>query len=428
MPRSRADSREENGKKPNISLNRRNVLQAVGAGIATTSIAGCTAFTDNSDLHVGILFPRSGGLASAGQNQINATELAIDQAKEVGDLEDLDVKVSIEDTETDPTAGRRRAQELIDDDVDIIVGGLSSSVGVSIADVTFDAEVPFITTIGELAITGEDCQPYTFNFQGGAVQRAGVTLEGVLEQGLGESVLEISHNYAFGQSIQDWNENHVVPKYDAEYVDNLWVPLGAGDLSSQITQAIESGADIVNFNLVGGDHIASVEQAHEFGLIDEAVNVHSVTSVEAAVEIDQEYISHENWFGTTVWYWEHDAPDAQEFVDLMWDEYEERPLNYAAAAYAGARTSFEAIGEMDGLDDVEEFREQLEDRRVTPQLWDRDERMRACDHRATVPAMTVKGRSPDEYDEEQLNPFEILYVPDDPEAHMRSCEETGCQL
>ncbi|WP_436347143.1 ABC transporter substrate-binding protein [Natronorubrum sp. FCH18a] len=388
-------------------------------------MAGCFGGSDDNTFRIGGTIPSSGPYGEIGVNQRDGLELAVNHAEEE-DLIDQEIELEFVDTETDPSVGRRRAQELIDDGVDLLVGNFSSSVALAISELAQREGIIYICVGGSNAITGEDCQPNTFNAGNSAVMQTSGGLQYVLEEGLGESVYELSSDYSWGQSIQEWNEQEIVPEYDAEYVGNTWTELGQDDLSSELTTAANSDADIISFNHFSADHVTSANQAGEFGLLDDHICVWPATEIIDADQIDSEVLAHDNFYSSTPWYWEHDAEPAQEFSDAFYDQYDERPLGFTASIYAGSMTTLEVIDEI-GTAAPDEVRPNLEDRELTPQLWGNNERFRACDHRASITTFTVQGRDSDEIDEQNF--FEIVNAVDDPEGlQMRACDETGCDL
>lgn len=406
--------------------SRRAFLKSTAAGAALASAAGCLGESGDDDtILIGGTIPSSGPYGEIGLNQRAGVELAVDHANEEGNIEQ-DVEVEFVDTETAPDVGRRRAQELLNDGADFLVGNFSSDVALSISELAERENVIYTCVGGSNAITGEDCRPNTFNAGNSAVMQTSGGLRYVLEEGLGETVYELSADYSWGQSIQEWNEEVIVPEFDAEYLGNTWTELGQSDLSSELTTARESGADIISFNHFSSDHVTSANQAAEFDILDDFVCVWPATEIIDAAQIGPNILSHDNFYASTPWYWEHDASPAEEFSDQFYEQFDERPLGFTASIYSGLRTTLDAIAEV-GTTDAEEVRSALEDRELFPQLWGTGERFRACDHRATISTFTVQGRDPDEVDDQNF--FEIINVPENPEdTQMRTCDETGCEF
>ncbi|MFC7318826.1 ABC transporter substrate-binding protein [Halomarina halobia] len=377
---------------------------------------------------IGGTIPTSGPYGEIGGNQKQAVELAVKHANEDGDAGDREIEVVFRDTQTDPQRATQVARELItQENADFLAGNFSSSVALAIGELAQREDVIYTCVGGSNALTGKQCRANVFNAGNSAVMQTSGGLRYVLEQGLGESVYEITADYSWGQSIQNWNETQIVPSFDGvEYLGNTFVDFGATDYSQAITKARNSGADIISFNLFASNHVQSAQQAGDFGLFEDHVCVWPATGIIEAAQIGPQILSHENFYASAPWYWQHDVSAAREFANSFNEEYDTRPLGFSASMYAGVRTTLRAINAADGTE-ANAVRDEMEDRELFPQLWNVGERFRACDHRATIATMTVKGRPPEEVDGQ--NYYRILEVPQDPEeTQMRTCEQTGCSF
>lgn len=452
-----ADDNSSGESTPNVT--RRDVLATTG-GASIVSLAGCTGdggdngSDDGSDnggddsgngggddggatnnggssvdeVFIGAMAPLSGPLSINGERQEIAWEMAVEHAQEQGDI-DADVRLEMGDTESVPETANTRAQEYIQDGADIIGGGVSSAVALAVSEIAARRDVLHLGGAGNIEITGERCLPNTFVFSDGAVQQTNAALGYALREGLGNSVYEISANFAWGQSIQNYNKNTLMSQHDAEYVGNTFTPFGTEDFSSELIEARDTDADIINVNQYGADQIAILSQLDEFGLMDgdRIITVPS-TSVAFASAVGPETFSYENLYAGVAYNWTLDTPANNEFVEA----FRERsggapPLSYTPAYYIAARTTLRAISEV-GSKDVADVRSALRGREVFPQIWGQGERLRACDHRMTAATLTVQGLPPEEADVENAELFDIVERPSELEQFMRTCEETGCTM
>lgn len=410
--------------------SRRQYLKYASAGSAL-ALAGCLTgggSSDSDSVMIGATIPTSGPYGNIGENQVKGVELAVQHANEEGDVSDTEVEVEFRDTQTDTQEATQVARELLQrENADFLTGNFSSSVALAIGELAQREDVIYTCVGGSNAITGSDCRSNVFNAGNSAVQQTSGGLKYVLDEGLGESVYEISADYSWGQSIQDWNENQIVPAYgDVEYLGNSFVEFGATDYSQAITDARNSGADIISFNLFASNHVQSARQANDFDLFDDFVCVWPATGIVEAEQIGPDTLSNDNFYASAPWYWQHEAEGAQAFAEAFQSEYGERPLGFSASMYAGVRTTLKAIDAAGGTDTAD-VRSQMEDRELFPQLWGVGERFRACDHRAAISTMTVQGRDPSEVDGQNF--YEIINVPQNPEeTQMRTCEQTGCSF
>ncbi|MFC6838443.1 ABC transporter substrate-binding protein [Halomarina ordinaria] len=411
-------------------MSRRSYLKATAGGVALTATAGCIGegLGGGSDtITIGATIPTSGPYGTIGQNQKEGVELAVQHANEDDDA-GREVEVVFKDTQTDTQRATQVARDLLNEEgADFLAGNFSSSVALAIGELAQRENVIYTCVGGSNAITGEQCRANVFNAGNSAVQQTSGGLRYALEEGLGESVYEISADYSWGQSIQEWNEAEIVPSYDGvEYLGNTYVDFGATDYSQAITEARNSGADIISFNLFASNHVQSAQQAGDFGLLEDHICVWPATGIVEAEQIGQDILSHENFYASAPWYWEHDTSEAETFADAFYEEYDTRPLGFSASMYAGVRTTLKAISAADGTE-TDAVRSEMEDRELFPQLWGVGERFRACDHRASIATLTVKGRPGSEVDGQNF--FEVLNTPQNPEeTQMRTCDETGCSF
>ncbi|WP_136716563.1 ABC transporter substrate-binding protein [Halorientalis salina] len=414
----------------NSGTSRRQYLKYASAGSAV-ALAGCLTGDSGSgseSIMIGATIPESGPYGNIGKNQVKGVELAVKHANEDGDVSDTEVEVAFRDTKTDTQEATQVARELLrQENADFLAGNFSSSVALAIGELAQREDVIYTCVGGSNAITGSDCRSNVFNAGNSAVQQTSGGLKYALDEGLGESVYEISADYSWGQSIQAWNENQIVSSYDdVEYLGNSFVEFGATDYSQAITDARSSGADIISFNLFASNHVQSARQADEYDLFDDFVCVWPATGIIEAEQIGSDILSRDNFYASAPWYWQHEAEGAQAFSEAFQSEYGERPLGFSASMYAGVRTTLKAIDAAGGTETAD-IRDQMEDRELFPQLWGVGEKFRACDHRASISTMTVQGRDPSDVDGQNF--FEVINVPQNPEeTQMRTCDQTGCSF
>ncbi|MFB6123299.1 MAG: ABC transporter substrate-binding protein [Haloferacaceae archaeon] len=417
-------------------LSRRSALKATGAGIVSMSLAGCAGGIGGGggdSVKLGVALPTSGPYGAVGQSMQKGVKLGIRHTME-RDAFEGEIEAVYRDTKTDPGTGRKRAQELVNQEsVDIIAGAWSSSVGLAIESFVKEQEIPFLTYIGTNKITGEKCSKYTFDNDASAAQQAGGSLGYALRQGLGKTVYQLVADYEWGQSHNRYIKNTLLPRHDAELVGSSFVPLGKGDYSDVMATAKDSGADIVYLTFAGSDAVTAIKQAEQFGVMDQSVCPAPLTGIVTGGAVPPRALAHENFIGATPWYWSYDQAEAStKFRQEFHDEFGENPYGFAAVAYQSIRTAFDAMGNANGTlsstEDKDAWQSNMEGKKLIPQIWGKGSTWRACDHRATVPHMAVRGLPKGERNDENQKLYKILDVPDQPDALMRKCSETGCSL
>src|SRR5687768_3064841 len=109
-------------RKPNTSLTRRTFNAGI---VASTSLLAAPAIVraQGAALKVGVLLPRSGAQASIGQDCQRGADIAGPILKSLG-LPDLQLMNA--DTETNVDVARTRAEKLISDGAQLLVGAFDS--------------------------------------------------------------------------------------------------------------------------------------------------------------------------------------------------------------------------------------------------------------------------------------------------------------
>src|SRR5690349_22854038 len=138
-------------------LSRRHLL-AGSAAIALGAPAIVRA--QGGALKVGVLLPRSGYQASIGQDCYRGVELAGPILKDLG-LPDLQIMSA--DTETNVDVARSRAEKLIADGAQLLMGAFDSGQSSAIAQVAEQKGIPFVINIAAAPPITE--QGYKFVFR-----------------------------------------------------------------------------------------------------------------------------------------------------------------------------------------------------------------------------------------------------------------------
>src|SRR5499427_8372963 len=148
-------------KSPINAVTRRSF--ATGAGAAGL-LAGTVPFNlvraQSGPLKVGVLLPRSGAQAGIGQDCQRGVELAPAIFKELG-LPELAIMNA--DTETKVEVARARAEKLINDGAQLLVGAFDSGQSTTIAQVAEHKGIPFVINIAAAPPITE--QGYKFVFR-----------------------------------------------------------------------------------------------------------------------------------------------------------------------------------------------------------------------------------------------------------------------
>jgi neutral amino acid transport system substrate-binding protein len=119
------------------SLASSLLFTACGGGTPTTNSSPTDSTGGGGDgLKLGALLPATGDLSAIGANLPEAVKLAVDEVNACGGINGKPVNLSIEDDQTDPTAGASAMTKLVEvDKVAGVVGSFASSVSSAAVDI-----------------------------------------------------------------------------------------------------------------------------------------------------------------------------------------------------------------------------------------------------------------------------------------------------
>ena len=215
---------------------------ALGAGVASVLAASPwqIARAQTGALKVGVLLPRSGAQAGIGQDCQRGVEIAPPIFKELG-LPELAIMNA--DTETSVEVARARAEKLINDGAQLLVGAFDSGQSTAIAQVAEQKGIPFVINIAAAPQITE--QGYKFVFRNfptaGMILSDAFANQKEIFEAAGaapKSVVFMHVNDTFGTSMQQ-GINAVLPKFDMPYkiVEQISYDPTARDLSVEVAKA-----------------------------------------------------------------------------------------------------------------------------------------------------------------------------------------------
>lgn len=434
------------------SSTRRRILQSLGAG-SVISLAGCASDGDSGDdaegtdsggsdssgsdgsegnedtggtttptesltVRLGNIAPTSGPAGAYGEEILNATQLAADQAIEAGEVEDVEHVNG--DSQYDPGQARSVAMEHVSDGVDVLHGAVSDAATIAISELADQEDLPHIGRSGNLTFDLRECRTNTFSF---SPSIRGWTENGVgycVRNGLGSKVYTIGYNFSWPQDHVQYLTEGFLPQSDAENVGVSLLELGTQDFAGPLTEAQDAGADILNLNMTGTGFLTALSQAKEFGFLDEGVVItNGAGNTAMGPGIDPEIRTYENFYLGLEWHQSIDAEAVQPFVQAFQNEYDAMP-GVSVVHYVGVRTLLAAIGEA-GSKNTGDVIDALEGRELKPQIWGEGETWRECDHRFKIPAVTSQGLPEGEDDF-----FEVVNLNTNYDQLTIPCDQTVC--
>jgi len=207
----------------------------------------------SGDIELGGLFSLTGDLATFGENELVAAELAVDEVNDLLEAmgEDWTLKLVAEDTQTDPDLALEKLESLAASGIKLIVGPLSSGEVRSIKSYLDANDILAISqssTAADLAIENDNI----FRFCPTDKVGQGPAIGRIMWDDGKKYIIPVTRNDAWGKGLEDYSELRF-EALGGEFLEGiLYDPEAAAftteaaDLASKVQDAIDAyGADEV---------------------------------------------------------------------------------------------------------------------------------------------------------------------------------------
>ncbi len=229
-------------------MKRRQFNQALAASVATLGFPGIVR-AQSQKLKVGIILPKSGYLGFIGQSCQKGADLAPGVIK---DLLGVDIELMNADFESNVDTARTRAERLIQEGANVLVGPFDSGAASAIAQVAEQRGVPFVINIAAAPQITEQGYKYVFrNFQTAIdIVRNGLDLIGDLFQATNtvpRTAVYMHVNDTFGQAMTK-GIGALLPRRTQlpfKIVDTISYDPAAKDLTVEVSKAKAANADFL---------------------------------------------------------------------------------------------------------------------------------------------------------------------------------------
>jgi len=229
-------------------ISRRDFNRLASAGAATLA-APALVRAQAKKLKVGVLLPRSGALAFIGQSCQRGADISPPLIKE---MVGVDVELMNADIESSVDVARSRAEKLIDDGAQLLMGAFDSGPTAAIAQVAEQRKIPLVVNIAAAPQITEQGYKYTFrNFpNAGELIRNGLALMRDVFQATNtapRSAVFLHVNDTFGTSMAK-GIAAILPSLTYlpfKVVETIAYDREARDLSVEVAKAKATGADFI---------------------------------------------------------------------------------------------------------------------------------------------------------------------------------------
>jgi branched-chain amino acid transport system substrate-binding protein len=189
------------------------------------------AFGQAKPYKIGTIQPLSGAGAVGGKTALVGVQMAADRINKSGGINGRPIELVVADDESRPDVGRRKAEKLVvDDKIDVQVGGFLSNICLACMPVWEEAKIVNIISVClDTTLTGSKCNRYSFRPFDYAPAQA-VAFAPYLVNRMGKKWHIAFADYAWGQSTRDAYVEQL-RRAGGEVVGTTGVPLGTADMT-----------------------------------------------------------------------------------------------------------------------------------------------------------------------------------------------------
>lgn len=240
----------------------RTLVAASGAGVLGLPAPALVRAAESGPLRIGLLLPRSGYLAQAGQACQRAADLAPDLLAALGHS----VEILSADAESSPDVARARTEKLLDEGAHVIVGAFGSGETTAAAQVCEQRGVPLVINIAAAPqITEQGYRTVFRNFPTTTtLMRNGLALMRDLFQATGvtpKTAVFLHANDTFGKTTRQ-TMDALFPGFGMPFdlVSSISYDPKAQDLSVEVAKAKATGAELAIVTTRANDAIMLVRE------------------------------------------------------------------------------------------------------------------------------------------------------------------------
>ena len=330
-------------------FSRRTLLTASGAGITASLLPKgilSPAIAQGKPLQVGVLAPLSGVYASLGTNKVNGIKMFFNEQQMA--VEGTKIELIIEDDEAKPQEGLRKARKLVEqDNVDVLLGVISSAIGYALKDYVNRAKKVWVTTgaAADGMFKKNNNNPYAFRSSLSVYQANEPMGTWLGDKGL-KKVFVTGPDYAMGrEAIVAFEKTFKVK--GGEQVGEVFAPLGTNDFAPFLTEIKRANPEVVYASYAVSDAVRFVQQFAAFGLQN------SIKLAGYGYLVEEDTIEAQGPAAVGVdtglnWAYGIDTPMNKAFVADYRKLFNSIPTVDSVAGYVGAQVVWSAFKKLGG--------------------------------------------------------------------------------
>jgi branched-chain amino acid transport system substrate-binding protein len=300
-------------------------------------------------IKIGALLTYSGVYASIGEEMTNAMELAFSQIGNT--VEGRPIQIIRADTEAKPNIALQKAKELVgSDNVDFLVGPVSSGEGVALRDFVAQSKIPMLAP-NALAdeLTREKCSPYIIPLGFSTLQFTKPIGEWLPAHGV-KTVYTLAPDYVGPHQIMDTFARYFT-KAGGKVVGAEFTPFGkTNDFAPYLAKAKDAKPDAIFAFYAGGEGINFVKQAADFRIQD-SMKLSGPGWTVSPLFLPAEGDAAAGFIGLINYAPTIDTPENKAFQTAFQAKYKKTASEFGAQAYDTAKFIIAAVTAMKGKTD-----------------------------------------------------------------------------
>src|SRR6266705_2789950 len=308
-------------------------------------------------IKVGMPMPLSGPPALFGEPATKGAQMYVDEINAKGGVLGRKIELLTRDSKADANEAVRVARELIlKENVDFLVGTLTSAEGPAVSVVAKENKIVFIAPIPKTdQLTAADkLHPYVFRVA------ANTTMEGrsaaeIVSKWPVTKIATIAFDYAYGQDVtKAFVEQIKKLKPSVQIVDQQWPKLGEQDYNPFINAQMAKKPEAVVSSIWGGFFVTFSKQAKALGYFDAVkynfIGLGEAGSPETTKSMGTDYPVGIWGNSYDAFYWDETQAHRSYVARLSRYLKDEYPSSWAIQGYIGMQFLAEAIKKAESTD------------------------------------------------------------------------------
>ncbi|MBS1881753.1 MAG: ABC transporter substrate-binding protein [Actinobacteria bacterium] len=314
------------------------LIAGCGSSSSAGSGGGGSPKSGGEPIHLGVVASLSGAAAPFGKTQVQGAELA---AEEWNAKHPDKIELSVQDDQSEAKGGVSAMRKLSEEGPDAIVGPTSTTIGVAIAPIATQEQIPMMSpSVSAPEFVSEG--GYTFRNHLTTPQQAAATTEWAVEGGI-KSVGMLMNNAADGKAAAETVEE-IVEENGGQITGAEFAEPTAVEFQSQLTKLVAGKPEALWVFIIAPEAIAlAMKEARQLGFTGRFLTIANVETEEFTETVGsagEEAV----WAVET----EPEAPSYAAFVAAYKKKFGAEPEFIAANSYDATMLLAEGITKVGG--------------------------------------------------------------------------------